>query len=184
MIDKILFVRHGQTDWNKEHRIMGGVDEPLNTEGREQAKKVRGVLKDEQLAVIFVSPLARAKETGDIIAQAHPDTPIIVADELRERDFGKYEGAVNDGNYFGLWDYQNGTIEDGEDSRAVLNRIAKFIDRIKLEYDGNALLVTHGGVGLMIEAYFSGIPDDGNMLKYASENAEVKVYDVIERSSK
>ena len=80
------FVRHGQTDWNAEHKIMGSVDIPLNEAGENQAIEMREKLKDKKFDVIFTSPMKRAKKTAEIIGEPHKETPIVIADELRERE--------------------------------------------------------------------------------------------------
>lgn len=82
------FVRHGQTDWNLEHRIQGSVDIELNEMGRKQAIEMRDKLADRDFAAIFTSPLKRAAQTAEIIAEAHPDILLIEAPELIERNFG------------------------------------------------------------------------------------------------
>lgn len=178
MIKKVYFVRHGQTDWNRDKKIMGHADIPLNDSGREQARETRNILGSVHFSAILTSPLVRARETADIIAELHQGTPVIITDELIERDFGEYEGAINDGNYFGLWDYHNDTIENGETQKELFDRVVAFLDKTKDQYEGTILLVAHGGIGLMIEAYHRGIPEDGNMLQYVSNNAEIKMYEL------
>ena len=176
------FVRHGQTPWNAEKRIMGHADISLNDEGRRQTEKVRDQLAETAFAAIIVSPLLRARETAEIIAQSHPDTPLIVASELKERDFGEYEGRVNDGNYFGLWNYSKDIIEQGETTVQLLARVSSFLDTIQEKYsDSDILLVAHGGVGVTVEAYYHGLPEDGNLLTYVSGNGEVRCYESRER---
>lgn len=101
------FVRHGQTDWNLEHKIQGRVDIGLNSEGRAQAEAMRDQLASKQFDVIFSSPLRRAQETAEIIGEAHSGTPLVVASELTERNFGEYEGKHNNGDYYGLWQHDN-----------------------------------------------------------------------------
>ena len=73
MIHKsFYFVRHGQTDWNIEKRIMGQQDIPLNDVGRKQAQKIRTLLDNYHVTTIFCSPLLRARQTAEIIAQERP----------------------------------------------------------------------------------------------------------------
>lgn len=178
MIDRLYYIRHGQTDWNKDKKIMGRADIPLNDEGRRQAQEAREKLKGITFSVILISPLSRALETGQIIAEAHPETPFVAIDALAERDFGDYEGVVNDGNYFGQWNYEVTSTPNGETPKELYARIKNFLDLVKDTHQGNVLIVTHGGVGLMVEAYFAGVPADGQMLQYVTGNGEVKVYDI------
>jgi len=173
------FVRHGQTDWNLEHKIQGRIDIELNDFGRKQALETQERLKDIIFDAIFYSPLIRAKETAEIIAESHKDTPLIMADELIERNFGEYEGKHNNGDYYGLWQYDNDDTPNGETPKDLEARIFPFLDRIRREYkDKNILLVAHGGVGLIIESYYNGVPESRDLLEYGSVNGELKIYDI------
>lgn len=158
---------------------MGRADVELNDTGREQAIAMRDKLKDAKFSVILSSPLKRAKETAEIITEFHPGTPIVVADELIERDFGEYEGQVHGGGYFGLWDYGSGKSPDrGESLLNLAERVFPFLDRIREEYKGkDILLVTHGGLGVMIEEYYRGRPDSGNLLEYVMGTGELRIFD-------
>ena len=62
------FIRHGQTDWNRDDRLQGSSDIPLNETGREQAHEAAGLLRDGGWEVIVSSPLMRARDTAQIIA--------------------------------------------------------------------------------------------------------------------
>jgi len=65
---------------------MGSVDIELDDVGEEQAAELRDKLKEMKFAAIITSPLKRARQTTEIIAEYHPSTPIVIADELRERE--------------------------------------------------------------------------------------------------
>jgi probable phosphoglycerate mutase len=64
----IYLIRHGETDWNGEKRIMGRSPIPLNDTGREQVKLLASALKGEGITAIYTSDVARAKETASILA--------------------------------------------------------------------------------------------------------------------
>ena len=68
-ITRVLVIRHGETAWNRESRIQGHIDIPLNDHGRWQAERVGQALLDEPLAAIYSSDLARALDTARSIAQ-------------------------------------------------------------------------------------------------------------------
>jgi len=179
------FVRHGQTDWNLEHKIQGSIDIELNESGRKQAIEMQEKLKNTHFDAIFCSPLVRAKETAEIISQPHKDTPLIVADELRERNFGEYEGKHTNDNYYGLWQYDNQDTPKGETPKELEARIYPFLDRVRTEFkDKDILLVAHGGIGLIIESYYRGVPESGDLLEYVVGNGELKIYDIENKSHK
>ena len=65
---RFILVRHGETDWNKEHRIQGHADAPLNSDGIAQAKSIATRLSDINVDAIFSSDVSRTRETAAIIA--------------------------------------------------------------------------------------------------------------------
>ncbi len=88
---RLVLIRHGQTDWNKEYRVQGQADLSLNESGRAQAEAIASFLKDEPVEAIYSSPLARALETARVIERSHQiDT--IADDKLRELDVGEVDG--------------------------------------------------------------------------------------------
>ncbi|MBU0999787.1 histidine phosphatase family protein [Patescibacteria group bacterium] len=93
MKTRFIIFRHGQTDWNIEHRPMGKRDIPLNDAGKEQVEKLALRFATEQINVFYSSPLKRAKETADIIAGKHGKQAIIMKD-LIEMNLGKLEGKT------------------------------------------------------------------------------------------
>ncbi len=88
-------LRHGQTDWNREARLQGSTDIPLNTIGREQAKTAGEVLLGQGIDLIVASPLSRALETAQIVGARLGLEPIIDP-RLIERNFGRFEGMTID----------------------------------------------------------------------------------------
>lgn len=94
---QILLVRHGETDSNKSNIIMGHSTEPLNENGKEQARKCGLILKEnfKSITTIFSSPLLRAAQTIEIIKeQLNFSGPINYIQSLAERDFGEFTGLT------------------------------------------------------------------------------------------
>jgi broad specificity phosphatase PhoE len=92
---RLLLVRHGETQWNKEERFIGISDIPLNQEGRDQAVALAERLRDEPIEVIYSSEFQRALETAQVIARDH-DLNVHVTDGLREVSYGDWEGLTVD----------------------------------------------------------------------------------------
>ena len=69
---KLYMMRHGETAWNADNRILGSTDIPLNAKGREQAREAAERLKDISFDIIYTSELSRAKETGLAVAALQP----------------------------------------------------------------------------------------------------------------
>jgi broad specificity phosphatase PhoE len=91
----IYVIRHGETDWNKNHRFQGQTDIKLNEAGREQALKLRPLMQQLQIESVFSSSLSRAYETAELATQDLKLT--IQKDErLRETNIGEAEGLTLD----------------------------------------------------------------------------------------
>ncbi|WP_455718813.1 histidine phosphatase family protein [Anaerosporobacter sp.] len=152
---KIYLVRHGETDWNIERRFQGIEDIPLNDTGRKQARDCGQALTSFSFAAIYASPLQRAYETANIIADLlnvyhkanntnDPLFTVIEDSRLIERDFGKVSGL--------LPEERNALLESGEDTNMeAFEHLTKRIMAAMKEYqekhrEQNVLVITHGGV--------------------------------------
>lgn len=89
---KLYMIRHGETDWNLEHKLQGKTDIPLNENGRKVAELTRKGLKDVKFDIAFSSPLSRAKKTAEIILEGQ-DVEIIADARIEEVGFGTFEGT-------------------------------------------------------------------------------------------
>ena len=90
--NEYIFIRHGQTYWNKNGIMHGQYDIPLNETGRNQAKKISNELKNVRFDICFSSPLIRAKSTAIEILKNHRNVKIIYDERLKELYKGKLEG--------------------------------------------------------------------------------------------
>jgi broad specificity phosphatase PhoE len=91
MLKTIYMFRHGETDWNREGRMQGSTDIPLNEIGREQARQLREFFLSNPVDIFLSSDLSRAQETAQIVA-ANSDIGIVVDARLRETNLGVAEG--------------------------------------------------------------------------------------------
>jgi uncharacterized phosphatase len=97
------FVRHGQTDWNIQHKAMGSQDIALNDRGILQAHQAALLLNNEPIATIVTSPLRRARQTADIIAQ-YMHVPVLENPGLSEACWGEKEGhPIDNGSWINDW---------------------------------------------------------------------------------
>ena len=174
----VFVVRHGQTDWNKQGWIQGRFDVPLNDTGREQATKARDELKDIPFGVCFVSPLSRAKETAEIILEGR-DVPMVMDNRLVEMAYGIYEGTHWMGEEYQMYRRQLAyRYPEGESYFDVAHRAFSFLDEIKQKgYQGNVLLVCHGGIGRAIEAYFDGSKGNDAFIDGLHPNGSIQIYE-------
>lgn len=158
----LLLIRHGETDWNSEGRMQGRIDLPMNSRGTEQAERLAARLaEEEQIDVIYTSPLIRARATAEIIAQRFGQSPI---PDLRlvERSVGQLEGLTLDDfkrrypDLYRTWHDSNDhfRLPDGETREECLERIQSFLAMLRTRHTGaRVALVTHGGtLSLMLGA--------------------------------
>jgi broad specificity phosphatase PhoE len=96
-VTALILIRHGETDWNRDRRIQGATDIPLNDTGRAQARATAALLRDRLdaslPATIVSSDLARARETAEIIAGELGLAAPRAYHGLRERAYGEAEGV-------------------------------------------------------------------------------------------
>ena len=169
----IYVVRHGETEWNALNKVLGRTDIPLNSNGADQARKVAGMLRDQEIDGFLSSPLRIARQTADIIA-GETGLKYRIDDRLIEQDFGTFEGI----NRFAA-EYQNAKREyfarypGGESFFDMAARIFPLIRELEGK---NALLVTHGGVCRIIRSYFEDMGNEG-FVQFSQENCEIRVYE-------
>ncbi|MFW9264780.1 histidine phosphatase family protein [Nostoc sp. CALU 546] len=91
---RLLLVRHGETDWNRQTRFQGQIDVPLNDNGRQQSQKAGEFLRDVAIDFAVSSTMLRPKETAKIILKQHPNVKLDLQDGLREISHGLWEGKL------------------------------------------------------------------------------------------
>ena len=162
----LYIIRHGQTVANIENRIAGRADFPLTDVGRAQAVCTANFLKDTPLDAVLTSPLCRAKETAEKIAESH-GLPLTVVPDLAEVNFGKLEGMLLTEAapiYPDVLDAWHNHIADadfpgGERMREVAVRAEQVVCDILAAYpDKSVCLVTHGALIKFILAYIKNMP--------------------------
>jgi 2,3-bisphosphoglycerate-dependent phosphoglycerate mutase len=158
----VYVVRHGQTDWNKEGRIQGGTDNPLNATGREQAAAMAKLLADVKIDAVYVSSHQRARQTAEVFKGRSVIEPM---DDLRERFFGKFEGGNDkDTTTVADWNKRRFTwtddMEGGEtlESQSCRAEAALKSIREKHKNGGTIVVVGHGGINPLLVSHLMGIP--------------------------
>ena len=171
MPQKIIIIRHGETDYNRERRIQGWIDVPLNAVGHAQAKQVAQLITKHKVDALYSSDLERAHQTARHIA-AVVGVEVKLAPELRERDMGIFAGWA--------WEIEPDEVKEklwvefesardsgvrawkkhkGESIGDMADRIAKFVKVVHAQHaNQNVAIVTHGGaINRILEHY--GIKD-------------------------
>ena len=137
-----FFLRHGETDWNRERRLQGMTDVPLNPRGEEQAELARAAAAGLGIKSIAVSSLMRARRTAEIVNR-DLDLALTAFDSLREFDVGPYEGST-DGTWLDDW-FADRTVAGPETFSDFRKRVlAGMVEALLLDHP--VLIVAHGGV--------------------------------------
>lgn len=164
---RFLLLRHGETQWNADHRLQGvRVDQPLSETGRARVHCAAANLPTEltQLGVVFSSPMSRTRETATILAAPRAEVAEQVG--LEECDYGAWTGltsAAIDERYPGMMDdWDAGLLErppDGESrheiARRALHGLQAIIEKTR-ESRLPVLVVTHGDVIRALVALHGG----------------------------
>lgn len=137
------FLRHGETQWNKDKIVQGQFDSQLNETGRAQAAHAASILKTQPIARIIASPLSRTKHTAEAVA-AETGLEIIYDDDLMECHLGDHQGEP-----YGDWvpEYWAGNYAppNGERYQDFSDRVWGAMQRA-IGLGPNTLIVAHGGL--------------------------------------
>ena len=171
---RVVLVRHGETDWNREGRLQGWAPVPLNETGREQAAAAGEYLAGEyDVDAVYTSDLLRAEQTTELLLDTAGATGVPVTAELawRERHLGVYQGLTYDDAEerfprFGLsesaYEAAAATPESGESLRDVADRVTtRFEEVVDARDGGTVLVVSHGGPIHVVLGHVKGmdLPD-------------------------
>lgn len=147
---KLIFIRHGKTAGNLEKRYIGRTDELLCETGIEELQKRRY----PDCGIVFASPMKRCIETARLI---YPEREIITCADLRECDFGGFEGKnyleLSDDPDYQRWIDSGGTLPfpNGEDIEEFKARcVRSFLDMIGQCIEETAAFAVHGGTIMAI----------------------------------
>jgi broad specificity phosphatase PhoE len=188
---KLIMVRHGESEGNRERRFTTTPDAPLTDLGREQAAQAaRRIARLFHPRLVITSPYARARETGEIIAAALR-LPVEVEPGIYERHFGYLRGqpydAVRDDPTFETEKTWLWRPEGGESYEDVRVRLAPILERLAVRAgDGELAVVSHGGVMLTCWAHLVGhwesahVPPNCGIVLLEYENGSFKPPQIVE----
>jgi probable phosphoglycerate mutase len=169
-VTRISLVRHGQTDWNRDGRIQGRSDIPLNEKGRAQAREAGRALRARRFDGVYASPLRRAFETAAIIAgELGMPAPVAVAG-LEERSYGRAEGMTGP-EIRAAFGENRADVPEWENDATVLARVLGSLSALAAHHAGERILVVaHGGVIGAVARHLTGgeRPAPGEVIGNAS----------------
>ncbi len=165
-VERLLYVvRHGATDWNRDGRIQGHLDPPLNATGRRQARLTAQYLTAVQATALYSSDLRRAYDTAQIIGQM-VGLPVIPHAGLREMHFGTWQGLTvaqiraRDPEVYAARRANPYDVPppEGESWRQFFTRVVQTVEDILRKTEAERLiLVTHSGVCTVLGLHAQGL---------------------------
>lgn len=186
---RLLLVRHGETDWNKESRFQGIKDIPLNDHGRSQGWKASIFLQDIPIDFAVSSSMMRPKETAEIILEHHDGVELTTIPELIEIGHGLWEGMLETeitAKYPELlqqWKDKPETVQmpEGENLQQVWDRGVAAWNKIVADYSNTdkpitGLVVAHDAINKVILCYLLGLKPS-NFWNIKQGNCAVSVID-------
>ena len=165
---RLWLIRHGEPAEEARHRCYGSLDIGLSETGRAQMAQVAEYLKTDPVAAIYTSPRSRALESARILA-AVPSCPIEIVADLREIDFGEFEGLPYDEIAARYPDIYRQWMEtptkvrfpNGEIFSEMRDRVLRAFETIQRERKGQTVaIVSHGGVNRILIAWALQMPDN------------------------
>lgn len=163
--------RHGQTDWNINFLLQGVTDIPMNATGIEQVRAAAKVINKQDWDMILTSPLGRARQTAEIIAEQLGFQDIHQQDLLIERSFGEAEGLA-----YEQWKEKYANLDQipgGESKSDLTRRSQLLLDTFVSSHPGKRILaVSHGALIRTVLGISSEnqLPRDGERLGNACLN--------------
>jgi len=186
---RIILIRHGETDWNKEGRFQGQIDIPLNEGGKEQAKKASEYLKETKFTKVFSSSMKRPYETAKIIIGENSNLNIIKIQNLVEISHGLWEGKLEKEikktwpEMLKDWHTKPESVKmpEGESIKQVSERAISAWDDIcnSQQEEDTTLVVAHDAVNKALICNILGL-DYSNIWMIKQGNGGITVIDLFE----
>lgn len=183
----IYFVRHGQTDWNKELRWQGRSDIELNKTGRAQAKAVQAHFLAQSIrpSAVVSSPMKRALETARSIANAFKQD-VVQEQAFSEIDLGEFEGKISDelkaeyGEHYDCWraNHHLQAPPGGENLEQAIGRMQAPLNAHIQHYGDQLVIVAHQAILMAMKAALSGDRSLEGLSSYKQANFEIDAWDV------
>ena len=186
----LLLIRHGENEYVKTGKMAGQLpDVHLNERGRKQAVELAGALKKVPLKAIYASPLERAVETAEPIAEGHK-LEINLRPQLMDTDIGNWQGrTLKQVRRIKKWKIvqqapSRFTFPEGESFLETQTRIASCLDEIAASHKPKDIVavVFHADPIKLVVAHYLGMPLD-HFQRLACDTASVTVLYVSETGS-
>ncbi len=153
---RIHLIRHGTTDANILGQYIGSkTDAPLSPEGLNELRLLKENMEYPQIDSLYSSPMLRCRQTAAVL---YPDTGIVMVENLKEYDFGDFEGKtaseLETNPQFLNWASGKATPPNGEDNSDFIKRLCVGLQQIVLDMiekgKSESAVIMHGGAIMML----------------------------------
>jgi alpha-ribazole phosphatase len=185
---RVWLIRHGEPAEEARQRCYGSLDVGLSETGRAQIAAVWEFLKDEKVEAIYCSPRLRAFESATRRSRAGLETCPTVLQDLREIDFGDFEGLTYDEiaerypDLYCQWMESPTEVQfpNGECFAGMRARVLAAFDEIRREHENETIaIVSHGGVNRILIAWALQIPNHC-LFRIAQDYAALNLLEFVE----
>ncbi len=153
---QLLLVRHGETDFNRDRRVQGMIDNPLNDAGRAQALRAAQSLAGRNVRAIYSSGLLRARDTAGAIAVSL-GLEVQIEDDLRELHQGDLDGMTGEEMRARYPDILNAWATDaagvrlpgGESMQDCQDRVWAVVERLRERHPDDAIVAVSHNLAIL-----------------------------------
>lgn len=182
---RVMLIRHGETEWSLAGRHTSVTDIPLTSEGERRSSSLAPFLKSWQFGLVLCSPRLRARQTCELLGWG---SQACLTDDLCEWNYGKYEGLTTQEIRQSApgWTVFSQPCPGGESAQDVATRVDRVIARVR-EFGGDTLLVAHAHSLRVLTARWLGMDPESarffnletgrwSLLGYEHETPVIKVW--------
>jgi len=184
---KVMLVRHGETDWNREQVFRGRIDVELNRNGREQARALAEATRMFQIDAVYSSPLSRSLETARIVAEAH-HLDVKIAQGFVDFHYGDWQGLKHQEvkeklpDLYLSWHESPHLVQisGGESLDDVRRRSLKELKKIVTEHEGGTvMIVSHRVVNKVLLCAIMEL-DNSHFWRLRQDNCCLNIFECSE----
>jgi probable phosphoglycerate mutase len=181
---KVMLVRHGETDWNREQVFRGRIDVELNHNGREQARALAEATRIFQIDAVYSSPLSRSLETASIAADAH-DLDVRIAQGFVDFHYGDWQGLKHQEvkekfpDLYLRWHESPHLVQipGGESLEDVRRRSLRELEKIVARHEGQTvMIVSHRVVNKVLLCAIMGL-DNSYFWRIRQDNCCLNIFE-------
>jgi broad specificity phosphatase PhoE len=168
---EVWLVRHGETEWSRDHRHTSTTDLPLLPDGERVARGLRERLAGPEFGLVLTSPRERARRTAELAGYAGAE----VDDDLVEWAYGDYEGVTTEEirRTVPEWTVWSGSCPGGESAEQVATRLDRVVARVR-GARGPVLVFGHGHALRALTARWLDLPaTDGRLFRLDTATVSV-----------